>query len=175
MVASTIKGENTNMATHNGNIPSRLAHNEKAATRNPSVDEPTSPMNIFAGGKLKTTNPKADDAITRHNVAYNNSPACNPRIANVTKPMTAIPPAKPSIPSMKLYRLTIHTIYTSEKPAPTAIGHSHCHWGISNTLKLYPVINNNAATPTCTRNRILAFKVKRSSRKDIIETTSAPI
>src|SRR4030042_1060865 len=86
------------------------------AARNPSGIDPASPMNTRAGGKLKRRNARADAAIAAQNAA---SPGASPSIAasaSAPKPIAAMPPANPSVPSMKLYRVVIQT---TARVAPT--------------------------------------------------------
>ena len=64
-VASTIKGENTSTAIQTGKTPSLAPHRESVAASRPSVDDPVSPMNMRAGGKLKIRNPANAAAMIR--------------------------------------------------------------------------------------------------------------
>jgi hypothetical protein len=60
-----MKGENINIPNHRGKSPARSAHKDNAAARNPSVEDPVSPMKIRAGGKFHIRNPAAAAAITK--------------------------------------------------------------------------------------------------------------
>ena len=75
---------------------------EKVAASKPRTEEPRSPRKIRAGGKLCRRKPPAAATTTPLASAKPRSPPSQPSSARVPKPNTAIPPAKPSIPSMKL-------------------------------------------------------------------------
>src|SRR3990172_6221340 len=90
-----MKGENTSSAIQKGKTPSLAPHRESVAARRPSVDEPTSPMNIRAGGKLKKRNPAEAAAMIRLTARNASCPAVQPMAAKVPNPNTAMPPANP--------------------------------------------------------------------------------
>jgi hypothetical protein len=97
-----MKGEKISRPSQNASSRSWFAHNSDAAARKPSVDAPVSPMNIRAGGKFQTRKPRAEAAIAPLTSANGAFPCAAPTIARVPKPMAAMPPANPSMPSMKL-------------------------------------------------------------------------
>src|SRR5262245_10069610 len=109
-VASTMKGENTATGNHQGQSPSRQPASDKAAARNPIGTEPASPMKSRAGGKLKSRNAAPAAATIAHSAASAASPPTQAPAPRHENPITVIPPASPSEPSMKLYRLVVHSM-----------------------------------------------------------------
>lgn len=67
-------------------------------------------MKILAGEKLNSRNASAAEAIEMDATASHPGPAMQATNAYVPKPNTAMPPAIPSDPSMKLNALTIHAM-----------------------------------------------------------------
>src|SRR3970282_2788430 len=77
-------------------------------------------MKIFAGGQLYTRNPMEAAATTRFATAQPDWPYQAKTRKKKEDATAASPPASPSIPSMKLYRLSIQT--TQNPPGTT---HAH--------------------------------------------------
>lgn len=95
-----MNGEKDPSAAQKGNSPVPLPHKLPVAARKPRAVEPASPRKILAGGKLWTKNPALAAAIVNWTAAKPDQRA--PARASVMKPITAMPPANPSMPSMKL-------------------------------------------------------------------------
>ena len=74
----------------------------EVAERKPIAVEPASPRKIFAGGKLYYKKPSAAAAGTSMLIAFPMLLCMANKTANVVKPKKVMPPAKPSMPSMKL-------------------------------------------------------------------------
>src|SRR5712664_204960 len=116
-----MKGAKTAAGNQRGQSPSRQPERDKAAARKPIGTEPASPMKSRAGGKLNGRNAAPAAATMAHSISKASSPLIQAPAARNVKPVTVMPPASPSEPSMKLYRFVIHkmpiTIRTSEGSA----------------------------------------------------------
>ena len=71
----------------------------------PNASEPVSPINIFAGLKLKYKKPRQAPAIAALIIANPVYPLIWQRVANVAKEMKEQPEASPSSPSVKFIAL----------------------------------------------------------------------
>src|SRR6185437_568636 len=72
--------------------------------------DPASPKKTRAGGKFHARNPALADAIAAEESASEDAPAFHAASAYAPNPITAMPPARPSEPSMKLKRFVIHAM-----------------------------------------------------------------
>lgn len=82
----------------------------KNETTNPNTKEPVSPMNIFAGLKLKYKKASIPPARAKAINAVAKSPLSVMNMPSVTRLIKPMPPAKPSIPSIRLNALVTPTI-----------------------------------------------------------------
>src|SRR5882724_878186 len=97
-----MKGEKTATGNQNGQSPSRQPERDKTAARKPIGTDPASPMKSRAGGKLKRRNTAPEAATMAHSISRASSPLIQAPAPRNMKPVTVMPPASPSEPSMKL-------------------------------------------------------------------------
>src|SRR4030095_15615781 len=108
-----MKGANTTKGNHSGQSFCSQPETPNAPARKPKGIDPASPMKILAGGKLNKRKAAEAAAIDHASRANSLLPASQAASPYVPKPMTAMPPASPSEPSMKLYRFVIQPIASS--------------------------------------------------------------
>src|SRR5260221_7446882 len=101
-VAATIKGEKTTAGNHSGQFPSRHPERDSTDARKPIGTDPASPMKSRAGEKLKRRNAAPAAATMAQSMSSASSPLIQDPMPRNEKPITVIPPASPSEPSMKL-------------------------------------------------------------------------
>src|SRR5260370_41198319 len=123
--------------------------------------EPLSPRNMRAGWKFTARKAAAAAAIEKLTEASQPTPAKLAPKPYAEKPMTVIPPASPSEPSMKLYRFTIHTVPTTSKAAQA----SQVPGSAAGTT--------TAAPTRCEPSRAPTGSPRRSSRYEIAHNASA--
>ena len=129
---------------------------------------PASPMNILAGGKFHTRNPSTAPASDRGTSAsalapcnqYNNAPPPQTQIASTL--------AMPSMPSMKLYRLSIHTRYSAASTMLTPLAPPGTPAGITPAGCNHT--SAHTAAPKCASKRHRAAIWPWSSKKPISAT-----
>src|SRR4029077_6777923 len=103
----------------------------------------------------------------------NECPALQPKYARKPKPSVVIPPAKPSMPSMKLYRLVIHSknntlTGTANQPSSTVL-----MAGIGKEYRVNPTPHTTiTAASVCTARRIPTGSPALSLRNDMVVTSA---
>ena len=162
------------MEIHNGTDALRSAESIRTAHRYPRSDAPRSPMKIFAGGKLNRRNPSDADATTRLAVTRMDASWRAHSTARVVKPIAVIPPANPSIPSMKLYRLTTHVTNSTVSTAPAVAPNSIAVPGRTRRSTARSAGTTHMAAARWNRNRTAGEMRRTSSANEIEPTIRAP-
>src|SRR2546422_1287457 len=99
----------------------------------------------------------------------NGCPALQPKDARNPKPRTVIPPAKPSMPSMKLYRLVIHSKNKTLTGAANHPSSTVLKAGIGKEERVNPTPDTTImAAIACTANRRPTGSPLLSSRKETV-------
>jgi hypothetical protein len=91
----------------------------KTAKVKPKEQLPTSPINIFAGAQFHTRKPDVEETIVTQTMPANMCPDDTKNNAPNNAVLSACTPASPSVPSIKLYRLTSHAIQNTEMKLET--------------------------------------------------------
>src|SRR5437868_15374301 len=97
-----MQGENTRIGNARAQAPVSVPSRHIPAARKPSGTEPASPRNTRAGGKFHARKPADAEAIAAQANASGHWRAAAAATASAPNPIHAIPPARPSEPSMKL-------------------------------------------------------------------------
>ena len=114
-----MSGRNTSSGNHAGQRPHHTPAMPKTPARNPSGTDPTSPMNVRAGGALTRRNGRmAPQSAKKSPGGPPASAVAAPQAAN---PHMAAVAASPSLPSMKLNRFADQTIVSASAPTRIAV------------------------------------------------------
>src|SRR5690554_167815 len=95
---------------HSSSALNHAACKDKSASTTPKKPLPASPIKIRAGGKFQYKNPATAAAKTKGNKAILGSPSSRYNKPPAMQVQMASTLAKPSMPSIKLYKSSIHTM-----------------------------------------------------------------